>query len=107
MIAIEKLVPWPWLATRGVAIVLLVLGIAVATTPADVPGLTIPGSPGAAMSMGQGDDAMSQGGGGMSEGGGGMSEGGGGMSEGGGGMCRHGALRRVWKWKTVGSRPIQ
>ena len=80
LIAIEKLIPWPWLATRGVAILLLVLGIAVATTPADVPGLTIPGSPGAAMSMGQDDDAMSTGGGGMSEGGGGMSEGGGGMS---------------------------
>jgi predicted metal-binding membrane protein len=54
LIALEKLAPWQWLATRGVAIVLVALGIAVATAPADVPGLTIPGSPGDAMSMGSG-----------------------------------------------------
>jgi len=57
MIAVEKLAPWQWLATRGVAIVLVVLGIAVATAPADVPGLTIPGSPDDAMSMGGGGDS--------------------------------------------------
>jgi predicted metal-binding membrane protein len=45
MIAVEKLAPWQWLATRGVAIVLVVLGIAVATTPADVPGLTFRARP--------------------------------------------------------------
>jgi predicted metal-binding membrane protein len=59
LIAVEKLVPWPWLATRGVAIILVALGIAVATTPANVPGLTIPGSRGDAMSMGHGGSGMS------------------------------------------------
>jgi predicted metal-binding membrane protein len=59
LIAVEKLAPWQWLATRGVAIVLVVLGIAVATTPADVPGLTIPGSPDDAMSMDEGGSGMS------------------------------------------------
>jgi predicted metal-binding membrane protein len=62
LIALEKLAPWQWLATRGVAIVLVVLGIAVATAPADVPGLTIPGSPGDAMSMGSGGGGMGSGG---------------------------------------------
>jgi predicted metal-binding membrane protein len=58
LIAIEKLAPWQWLATRGVAIVLVVLGIAVATAPADVPGLTIPGSPDDAMGMDQDASGM-------------------------------------------------
>ncbi|MBA2523467.1 MAG: DUF2182 domain-containing protein [Solirubrobacterales bacterium] len=59
LIALEKLAPWQWLATRGVAVVLVVLGIAVATAPGDVPGLTIPGSSDAAMSMSpDGGDAM-------------------------------------------------
>lgn len=56
LIALEKLAPWQWLATRGVAIVLVALGIAVSAAPAQVPGLTIPGSPGSAMDM-QSDDA--------------------------------------------------
>jgi predicted metal-binding membrane protein len=43
-IAIEKLLPWKALATRGVMAVLLVLAIAVAVSPEDVPGLTIPDS---------------------------------------------------------------
>jgi predicted metal-binding membrane protein len=51
LIAVEKLAPWEWLATRGVAIVLVVLGIAVATAPSDVPGLTVPGSTDDAMDM--------------------------------------------------------
>jgi len=51
LIALEKLAPWRWMATRGVAIILVALGIAVATVPVNVPGLTIPGSPSEAMSM--------------------------------------------------------
>src|SRR6266550_7419004 len=42
LIAIEKLLPWRALANRGIAILLLVLGLAVAFTPASVPGLTLP-----------------------------------------------------------------
>jgi predicted metal-binding membrane protein len=56
LIALDKLAPWQRLATKGVALVLVALGIAVATAPADVPGLTIPGSPDA-MQM-ESDDAM-------------------------------------------------
>jgi predicted metal-binding membrane protein len=44
LIAVEKLLPWKELASRGIAVLLLVLGIGVAFTPASVPGLTIPGS---------------------------------------------------------------
>ena len=58
LIAVEKLAPWEWLATRGVAIVLVVLGIAVATAPSDVPGLTVPGSADDVMSMDQGRSNM-------------------------------------------------
>ena len=54
LIALEKLAPWQWVATRGVAVILVILGIAVATTPAQVPGLTVPGSPSDAMSMSSG-----------------------------------------------------
>ena len=53
LIAVEKLAPWQWVATRGVAVALVVLGIAVATVPAEVPGLTIPGSTDDGMSMEQ------------------------------------------------------
>jgi predicted metal-binding membrane protein len=45
LIAVEKLLPWKAIANRGIAVVLAVLAIAVAFTPGDVPGLTIPGSP--------------------------------------------------------------
>jgi hypothetical protein len=38
-IAIEKLLPWKALANHGVAVVLVVLGLAVIATPASVPGL--------------------------------------------------------------------
>jgi len=44
LIAIEKLLPWRLVANRSIAIVLAVLGIAVAFTPDSVPGLTIPSS---------------------------------------------------------------
>ena len=44
LIAIEKLLPWQTVAIRGIAVVLAVLGIALAFAPEDVPGLTVPGS---------------------------------------------------------------
>ena len=44
LVAIEKLLPWKQLASRGVALVLLGLALAVAIAPADLPGLTVPGS---------------------------------------------------------------
>src|SRR5919109_766956 len=44
-IAVEKLVPWKALANRGIAVLLLVLGLSVAFTADDVPGLTLPNSP--------------------------------------------------------------
>lgn len=45
LILAEKLLPWKAIANRGIAVLLLVLAIAVAFTPEDVPALTIPGSP--------------------------------------------------------------
>jgi len=53
-IAIEKLLPWKTVATRGVMAVLLILAIAVAVAPEDVPGLTVPDS----ADGGQAMDAM-------------------------------------------------
>jgi predicted metal-binding membrane protein len=51
LIALEKLLPWKELANRGIAVLLLVLGLAVAFAPNDVPGLTTPGSPDAVRAM--------------------------------------------------------
>jgi predicted metal-binding membrane protein len=51
LIATEKLLPWRTVATRGMAVLLAVLGIALAFAPEDVPGLTIPGSPAAMEAM--------------------------------------------------------
>jgi predicted metal-binding membrane protein len=51
LIAIEKLAPWKALANRGVALLLVALGIAVAFAPERVPGLTLPDSPQATGSM--------------------------------------------------------
>ena len=45
LIAIEKLLPWKAVANRGIAVLLLVLGLGVALFPENVPGLTLPGSP--------------------------------------------------------------
>jgi predicted metal-binding membrane protein len=45
VIAAEKLLPWRAITNRGIAAMLAVLAIAVAFAPADVPALTIPGSP--------------------------------------------------------------
>ena len=44
LIAIEKLLPWKDVANRAIAVLLLVLGLAVAFAPEKVPGLTQPGS---------------------------------------------------------------
>jgi predicted metal-binding membrane protein len=63
LIATEKLLPWRAVANRGIAVLLLALGLAVAIVPEDVPGLTEPGSAEAsqameAMGMEDGDAAM-------------------------------------------------
>jgi predicted metal-binding membrane protein len=63
-IAIEKLLPWKAIANRGIAIALIVLGLAVAIAPEDVPGLTVPGSPEAMRAMeamGMEGEAMEEG----------------------------------------------
>jgi predicted metal-binding membrane protein len=51
LIAVEKLLPWKELANRGIAILLLALGLAVVFMPANVPGLILPGSPKATRAM--------------------------------------------------------
>jgi cytochrome c biogenesis protein CcdA len=51
LIALEKLLPWKNLANRGIAVLLVVLGLAVAFVPERVPGLTQPGSAAAARAM--------------------------------------------------------
>jgi hypothetical protein len=43
-IAAEKLLPWPAAARWTVAVLLLVLGLGIAISPADVPGFTEPGA---------------------------------------------------------------
>jgi predicted metal-binding membrane protein len=61
LIAMEKLLPWKAQANRGIALLLVVLGLGVAFFAEDVPGLTLPDSPEAqaAMdSMGMGDGSM-------------------------------------------------
>jgi predicted metal-binding membrane protein len=52
LIATEKLLPWKAAANRGIAVLLLALGLAVAFVPADVPGLTLPDSMAAEHAMG-------------------------------------------------------
>jgi predicted metal-binding membrane protein len=78
LIAIEKLLPWRAIANRGIALLLLVLGLAVAITPGSVPGLTLPDSPEAMKAM-QSMEGGSMNGGSMN--GGAMNDGG--MSNGG------------------------
>jgi predicted metal-binding membrane protein len=51
LIATEKLLPWKAIANRGIAVLLLTLGIAVAFVPERVPGLTLPDSPEAMRAM--------------------------------------------------------
>jgi predicted metal-binding membrane protein len=57
LIAAEKLLPWRTAANRGIALLLLVLGLSVAITPQSVPGLTLPDSPQAMKAM-QGMEGM-------------------------------------------------
>ena len=52
LIAAEKLLPWRTAGTVGVAVVLAALAIGVAAAQADVPALTVPGSPAAMSAMG-------------------------------------------------------
>jgi predicted metal-binding membrane protein len=64
LIAVEKLLPWKVLANRGIAVLLVVLGLGVAFASQDVPGLTLPNSAEAhqaMQSMGM-DDGSSDGG---------------------------------------------
>ena len=63
LIALEKLLPSKDLANRGIAVLLVALGIAVAIAPSSVPGLTEPGSAESisamrAMGMQPGDSQM-------------------------------------------------
>jgi predicted metal-binding membrane protein len=51
LIAIEKLLPWREVASRAIAVLLLVLGLSVAFVPESVPGLTVPGSAEATQAM--------------------------------------------------------
>jgi predicted metal-binding membrane protein len=51
LIAIEKMLPWRAVANRGIAVLLLALGLGVAFTPSDVPGLTLPDSAEARQAM--------------------------------------------------------
>jgi predicted metal-binding membrane protein len=62
LIATEKLLPWKAVANRGIAVLLLVLGIGVASVPEDVPGLTLPDSQGAMEHMGMESQAGRDGG---------------------------------------------
>src|SRR5215204_2163817 len=57
LIATEKLLPWKVVANRGIAMLLIVLGLGVAFFADDVPGLTLPDSPEAQAAM----DAMGMG----------------------------------------------
>src|SRR5262245_30038554 len=64
LIAIEKLLPWQAVANRGIALLLVVLGIGVAFFASDVPGLTLPDSPeaqAAMENMGMDDGSMNGG----------------------------------------------
>lgn len=51
LIALEKLLPWKAVANRSVAVLLVVLGLAVAFVPDKLPGLTLPDSPAGAQAM--------------------------------------------------------
>ncbi len=84
LIAIEKMLPWKLLANRGIAVLLIALGLSVALFPESVPGLTIPGSPEARRAMQS--MGMDEGGGAMKEQGGAMKDQGGAMKDQGGAM---------------------
>jgi predicted metal-binding membrane protein len=63
LIATEKLLPWKAVANRGIAVLLIVLGLGVAFAPEDVPGLTEPDSAEAHRAM----ESMGMGGGSMDD----------------------------------------
>jgi predicted metal-binding membrane protein len=86
LIAIEKLLPWKALANRGIAVLLLVLGLAVAFTPGDVPGLTLPNSAEARQAM---QSMGMEDGGSMHQGGSGAATDDGSMGGGSGGVGMH------------------
>jgi predicted metal-binding membrane protein len=68
LIATEKLLPWKAVANRGIAVMLVVLGLAVAFAPEDVPGLTEPDSAEAQSAMeSMGMEGGSQGSGSMDD----------------------------------------
>jgi predicted metal-binding membrane protein len=62
MIAVEKMLPWKAVANRGIAVLLLVLGLSVAFWPERVPALTLPDSPEAHEAMMQMDGGSMEGG---------------------------------------------
>jgi predicted metal-binding membrane protein len=66
LIATEKMLPWKAIANRGIAVLLVTLGVAVALLPGQVPGLTLPDE--ARMTM------MNMDGGSMKPGGGSMQD---------------------------------
>jgi hypothetical protein len=51
LIATEKLLPWKAIANRGIAVLLVTLGLGVALVPGQVPGLTLPDSSEARQAM--------------------------------------------------------
>jgi predicted metal-binding membrane protein len=67
LIAAEKLLPWRALANRGIAVLLVALGLGVAFAPDDVPGLTLPDSPEAMQAMEAMGMESEEAGGGMEE----------------------------------------
>jgi predicted metal-binding membrane protein len=67
LIATEKLLPWKAIANRGIAALLLTLGLAVAFVPGQVPGLTLPDSPEARDAMMQMDGGSMKDGGSMDQ----------------------------------------
>jgi predicted metal-binding membrane protein len=60
LIAIEKLLPWRVVATGGVAVILALLAIGIAASPANVPGLTVPSDSHGMSSMSKSMDSMSK-----------------------------------------------
>jgi len=60
LIAVEKLLPWRLAATAGVAVILGVLAVGVAASPANVPGLTVPSDSSGMSSMSKSMDSMSK-----------------------------------------------
>jgi predicted metal-binding membrane protein len=99
LIAAEKLLPWARASSASVAVVLGVLALGIAVSPASVPALTVPGSPAAMRAM----DEMS-GSGSMSHSGSGtMSHSGSGtMSHSGSGTMSHSGSGEVSKSSSDG-----